>query len=803
MGFESGDEARKLREARKLSEARKLGEARELSRELREAQAQTAAWGKFASSARLEGWWEWSEGWRIRWPHAKTAVLEAEKEMEQFAVSWAEAWARAEARAWREAMLAVGLVSRWGRVEGRWGAAGALLVAEALGEARAQARGERVPARLADPQTIANILTAYNRTGIARDFWDDSLERRDDYWCIIQFITPITRLPIELLHQIFLLIIEETSGPPLVLMLVCKQWHSIITSIWASLNLGTTTSRYAVESTQWLLDIVVDTDSDRGDFIPSGGAFEAIFAAIQATPRWRSFIIESFPAQADLPEDLVNRHLQQHSNAIMSRFTTFKIKSTCETSPLLHRLLHILGTTAGPALTTVEINSPNVISFLTPTYSSFFHSLKVLSLDAPGMHDPVDLLPHLYQLEIFTVSHLSFPTYPNHIALPFVHSLRHLSLRAASIQWMSGQIFQALEYCTLIFPRHQHVLRTFRTTLPNCDQLTFQGYPLKILSGFSAHKLSRLSVTCSSSFDRRGSRQLIWFSRQVLGERRLAPKSLHIRIEATNQAWMSSLVFMSHLEELVIHSVQPSSLGATFFQSLCLHPVHTSNMGMTSPPGELGTPFCPSLRRFGLKYDRWLQPTEEFDLIVLMSFILSRKHSKYALESFYLWTTSGQKDPLELIDRSQIRVEAFRRLFEESETTNFQVTCLMPKIKGDRHYYHKRVTCQISLNRDMRYRGVILAPALPNETQLVLQCRAECRSCSSATLTTSPQRCSPAAFDLEPVPDPKSDRPFELKLQEDKSNGLLVADVTFLIRHRPRVPKHGDQEWGCLSESLM
>jgi hypothetical protein len=48
----------------------------------------------------------------------------------------------------------------------------------------------------------------------------------------------------------------------------------------------------------------------------------------------------------------------------MSRLRTFKIKSACEMSPLLDRLLRILGTSASGELTTVEINSANVISFL-------------------------------------------------------------------------------------------------------------------------------------------------------------------------------------------------------------------------------------------------------------------------------------------------------------------------------------------------------------------------------------------------------------------------------------------------------
>ena len=660
--------------------------------ELRQAQI-TARWK--SADHKLDHW-AWWEGWWVAWPLAKMAVTEAEREVQQSAVPWAEAWARVEARAWVEAKATLARrVGWWEREEAKRGAAGALLLAQALGEARVQVRGERVPDGLEDPPTIASILTSLNRYGITPYLWDDSLETREEYWCIIQFITPITRLPIELLHQIFLAIIEETSGPPLALMLVCKQWHAIVTSIWSSLNLGTTTPIDAVarklERNQWLLDIVVDTDSDRGDFTPSSGAFEAIFAAIEATPRWRSFVIESFPAQADLPEDLVNRHLQRCSNATMSQFTTFKVKSTCETSPLLNGLLRTLGTTAGPALTTVEINSPNVISFLAPAYSSFFRSVKILSLNAPGIHDPVDLLPHLYRLETFTVSHLSFPTYPNHLELPFVRTLRHLSLRAAPIQWMSDRTFPALEYCALIFPRHQHVLHTFCTTLPNCKHLTFQGYPLTILGGVSAHKLRHLSVICSGSFNRRGSRQLLWFSSQILGERQLAPNSLHISIQATNEAWMRSLVFMSDLEELVIHCAQPSSLGATVFQSLGVYPVQTSNMGTTSSPGELSVPLCPSLRRFDLEYDRWLRQTEQFDLIpVLVSFILSRQHSSYALETFHLWTTSDQEDPLVLIERSQMSVEGLRQLAQESgiegDSLDFTAMGLMkvtPKPSGE------------------------------------------------------------------------------------------------------------------------
>ena len=399
-------------------------------------------------------------------------------------------------------------------------------------------------------------------------------------------------------------------------MLVCKYWRAVVRNIWASITLGTRTPMDVVAKklnrSQWLLDIVVDTDADRGDFTPSNADFEAIFAVIEASSRWRSFVVESFPGPADMSEAVVNRGLQRCPNATMSRFTTFKVKSTCKTSPLLNGLLHILGRTVGSELTTMEVNSANVISFLAPAYPSMFHSIRVLSLDTPGMLHTVDLLPCLHQLESLTASHISFPIYHNDVNLPLVHTLRHLRLKAVSIQWMSGRTFHVLEDCTLIFPLHRTILHTFSATLPNCKYLTFQGQPLEILGGILAHELLQLSVISSGSFNRRGSQHLVWLSRQVLRESRLSPQILHISIEAISQAWILALTFMPYLEELVIESAKPSSLGARFFQSFILRPDHTSDMGTTSTFKEWCAPLCPSLKRFGLKYRRWLRRSEQF-----------------------------------------------------------------------------------------------------------------------------------------------------------------------------------------------
>jgi len=110
-----------------------------------------------------------------------------------------------------------------------------------------------------------------------------------------------------------------------------------------------------------------------------------------------------------------------------------------------------------------------------------------------------------------------------------------------------------------------------------------------------------------------------------------------------------------------------SSLRAKVLQSLIAQPVHASNIGEKSTPAEWGAPLCPSLRRFGLKYHRWLRPSEHFDLIPnLVSVILSRERSNCPLQSFWVWMGSDQKDLLDLIEQSRISFKQIERSVDKS-----------------------------------------------------------------------------------------------------------------------------------------
>ena len=79
------------------------GSELESADELRQAQI-AGRWKSANHKAAFSAWSAWSVGW----PLAKKAVMEAESEVQQFAVSWAEAWERAEARAWAEVKATLG-----------------------------------------------------------------------------------------------------------------------------------------------------------------------------------------------------------------------------------------------------------------------------------------------------------------------------------------------------------------------------------------------------------------------------------------------------------------------------------------------------------------------------------------------------------------------------------------------------------------------------------------------------------------------------------------------------------------------
>jgi len=128
--------------------------------------------------------------------------------------------------------------------------------------------------------------------------------------------------------------------------------------------------------------------------------------------------------------------------------------------------------------------------------------------------------------------------------------------------------------------------------------------------------------------------------------------------------------------------------------------------------------------------------------------------------------------------------------------TSLSVNVLTPKFEGGIFSYRHHVIARLSLTGTvlMQYHDVVLGPELPNDSQLVLWCHAECSSCNSSQ---HPQ-CSPVDFYLDPLRERKYNQGFIL----DPSSGTLAGNVTFTIEHRPRRPKAQEHTRRCASESL-
>ena len=108
-----------------------------------------------------------------------------------------------------------------------------------------------VDAVLADSD-IMEIINSIGFHRFARVLRLHAPQTKHEHSWLSPIIAPITRLPLELLQQILLIVIDEVSDPPSVLMYVCKYWHVVVTGIWASLPGMTSYGSWKGTSRLWI-----------------------------------------------------------------------------------------------------------------------------------------------------------------------------------------------------------------------------------------------------------------------------------------------------------------------------------------------------------------------------------------------------------------------------------------------------------------------------------------------------------------------------------------------------------------------
>ena len=458
------------------------------------------------------------------------------------------------------------------------------------------------------------------------------------YKQVRDFVTPIYRLPAEILTEIFTIDFERDQ-PPIRLMLVCRDWCLVVegmASMWQSLKLGTWTPPERVVrflQKAWRLNIVIHTEENTERREGDGEAYAALVLVLINAYRWRRLTIETLPDGSVVPSV---------SLPPINGLKYLKVASQAKSS-LLDRILENIGRAAVGSLSMIETTSYQTIRYLLqPAYIQLFHFITTLKADIQPAHDSVDLLPHLSRVEVLDMTNVSLPPYADDIDMPLVHSLRQLRLKAVSIQWMGGRKFPQLQSCLINSPTSYPPLLS-DVYFPICQELEFGDRSVEVAERFRAPAIYSMTMKSNEWTPLRGSRKVVLLCRAGLGIH-WQPRVLHLSVLCSEGVLLSALRLLPALNELQLDISRPCVLGRRFFMALHAKPVDDPNRKFDRKseyrPKDIEiweSRICPSLRRLELKYKRWLRRTDQLDVLPpLLAIGWSRWYTSRTLESFRL-----------------------------------------------------------------------------------------------------------------------------------------------------------------------
>ena len=284
--------------------------------------------------------------------------------------------------------------------------------------------------------------------------------------------------------------------------------------------------------------------------------------------QWQTLTIISLPQ--DEPDAQSDHALTSMQLQPMKQLSHLDIQESV-LSPLLRLLLQNVATEAVGKLVSMEIYSlPAIQYLLQPDYTSIYCSLTTFIAKVPKMSHSIDLLPHFIQLEVLDLTNLHLSIIDNGSPLPLAHTLRHLRLKAASIQWMGGQVFLKLENCTIFSPPNGLSLH-HNVQLPACTELHFENWDISPTGQFFAPALDHLRAESNAWSPYAGNGQVVQLVRVGLGMG-LQPISLSLNIVCKEKILLAALQLLPGLIELKMDLPRPSALGSRFFTGLLAKP---------------------------------------------------------------------------------------------------------------------------------------------------------------------------------------------------------------------------------------
>jgi len=442
---------------------------------------------------------------------------------------------------------------------------------------------------------------------------------------LVQLITPIQRLPVELLVLVFSFIPDEQNRKFDTLARTCHRWKEMILYYWAPLKLATWTSLDEVKAMldrhSGLVSITIDTSSDALDR-PIGSLETARYmalmhAALTSIPRWRTLDILSLPD----PQQ-TNSFFEEQSHAIqplpLKHLRSLNIPIRHDSSRFLDVLLPSIGASSSVHLTEMHLCSVQAISYLALSgCAQVFNHLVSFKCFLLRMDEFIDILPQFWRLEILDVSGLCFQSYPSEVELPLTKTLRQMSLRAVPIDWMNHRHFLRLESCTIISPPTTDTVPII--DLPLCAELHFEGPRIDVIEKVHAPTLRSLTLRSPHWNKSRGNSQLDRLWGATLSEAVFHPITLYLHLTCSSEQLVRALCSMPELKKLELELDRPTALGSRFFIGFLPRSSQITCSYQWAGKSKELLQACPALEELGLKYQRWFRPGESSEMPALVA----------------------------------------------------------------------------------------------------------------------------------------------------------------------------------------
>ena len=105
---------------------------------------------------------------------------------------------------------------------------------------------------------------------------------------------------------------------------------------------------------------------------------------------------------------------------------------------------------------------------------------------------PLDILSVLERLEELNARRLVLPTYADGMDTLLVRTLRGLSIKFMSIQWMYGRRFRRPENCSIWHPDRGNAPRVPRIDMPVCTRMKFIAAHMETFVSFYLPRLQSM-----------------------------------------------------------------------------------------------------------------------------------------------------------------------------------------------------------------------------------------------------------------------------------------------------------------------